>query len=90
MSDPINPFVHLNGSGKKLLTESYDAANDALYEFILKWERVEFNARDYYVHGDPAAFERAALERHRLNQNISDVRDYLSRILISLDEQIHR
>ena len=90
MSAPINPIVHLNGSGKKNLTESYDAANEALYDFILKWGLVEFNARDYYVHNDPAAFERAALERLRLNQNIRDVGDYLKRILQSLDEQINR
>lgn len=74
------PIIHMNGSGKKTLQETYDAAADSLQNFIKSWGNTEFNSRDYYVSRDPEAWNKAVAEREAMNAKIRDVRDYLQTI----------
>ena len=62
MSDLTLPSIHLNGSGRRMLTEDYTTAYHALQAAIRAFQSVEFNARDYYVQG-PDAFTAARAER---------------------------
>lgn len=73
------PTIHLNGTSKDSLQRCYDAADDALYEFISAWESIEFNARDYYVNG-PESWTDAVEERQEMNKKIRDIRQYLQDI----------
>lgn len=75
MNTPL-PTIHLNGTGKKTLCEGYDAADDALHDFIEAWERIEFNARDYYVQGSEA-WTAARDARMAINAKIREIREYL-------------
>jgi hypothetical protein len=68
----------MNGSGKHNLQFSYDAANDALQDFIRTWGNTEFNARDYYV--VEGAWDKALAEREAMSAKIREIRDYLNAI----------
>jgi hypothetical protein len=70
------PLVHMNGTGIKTLTEDYDNAGDALHTFIDAWERMEFNARDYYPHG-PEAWTQARDARDAINAKIREIEQYI-------------
>ena len=70
------PLVHMNGTGIKTLTEDCDNASDKLRDFVDTWERMEFNARDYYPHG-PEAWTKARDARDAINQKLRDVKDYI-------------
>ncbi len=80
MSDqPINPLVHLNGTGEKTLKEGYDNAADKLRDFIEAWGSIEFNARDYYPLGDHA-YSQARSERDEMGGRIHELNEYIQRI----------
>ena len=79
------PTIHLNGTGRKSLQEGYDAAAHALDDFIDRWGDIEFNARDYYVSRDPAAWEKARDERDAMGAKIRDIKQYLQ----TIREHIH-
>ncbi len=83
------PTVHMNGTGLRTLRETYDAAADALEDFITKWGGIEFNARDYYVDG-PEAFEAARTDREAMAGKIRDIRRYLERHREHLYDQPER
>jgi len=88
---PRNPTIHLNGTSERNLKEGYNAAADALEDFIERWGAVEFNARDYYVQdGWPTAdtaYSEAREERDEMGAHIRAVQDYLQRIRESLYDQ---
>jgi hypothetical protein len=58
------PIIHLNGSGKTNLTESYLEAYTAVTQALEAVQRTGPHGRDYYVSHDPDALSRA-LEQHR-------------------------
>jgi hypothetical protein len=70
------PLVHMNGTGIKTLTEDYDNAGDKLRDFVDTWERMEFNARDYYPHG-PEAWTKARDARDAINAKIREIEQYI-------------
>ncbi len=51
MSDLTLPSIHLNGTGRRMLTEDYTTAYNALQAAIRAFQSIEFNARDYYTQG---------------------------------------
>lgn len=61
------PTIHLNGSSRHHLVETYHAALLTLREAIDSVRRTEPNARDYYVTGEQsyAAAQAEHLERLR-------------------------
>lgn len=79
MKKPILPTIHLNGTSRKTLQESYDAVDQALHELTEAWGRVEFNARDYYVQG-PEAFQAAQNERWAMAMKIQELKEYVDAI----------
>jgi len=79
-------MVHMNGTGFNDLWNGYDKADDALYELVEAFARIEFNARDYYPK-DAGAWERAMDERCEINAKMRDIQSYLNAIRGSLDEQ---
>jgi hypothetical protein len=77
----IMPTVHLNGTGRKMLTDGYLAAHDAVQNAIEKLAGVEFHARDYYVHADPDAYTKARAERDEQFAKLESVRADIQAIL---------
>jgi hypothetical protein len=73
---PTLPTIHLNGTSRKDLQESYDAVDDALHKLMDAWGRVEFNSRDYYVQG-PEAFPKAQDERWAMANRIRELKEYV-------------
>ena len=71
-SSLILPTIHLNGTSAKSLTEDYSHARRAVQEAMTALEAVDFNARDYYVHSNPAAWTQAVSQRHDIYQHLSD------------------
>lgn len=73
------PTIHSNGTSVQTLIDGYDAIDEALYRLTLKWNEVEFNARDYYPQG-PEAWEDAMKERQKHSANLKALQDYLNAI----------
>lgn len=77
----ILPTVHLNGTGRKMLMDGYLAAHDAVQNAIEKLAKVEFHARDYYVHPDPEAYNKARAQRDAQFAKLEAVRAELQAVL---------
>jgi hypothetical protein len=76
MSDLTLPSIHLNGTGRRMLTEDYTTAYHALQTAIRAFQSIEFNARDYYTQGADA-FYQARSQRDVQLQHLSGVQHYL-------------
>jgi hypothetical protein len=76
MSDLTLPLVHMNGTGLKSLTEDYDLIDDKLHDFLESWQKMEFNARDYYPLG-PEAWTKAVEARQEINKKLREVKAYI-------------
>jgi hypothetical protein len=86
MPDPtVFPTVHLNGTGRKTLSEGYQSAYSKLIEFRNAFRSIEFNARDYYVQSN-TAFAEAQTERDIMEHKIGALMQYLEAHLIHLGE----
>ena len=75
MNYPL-PTVHLNGTGREMLSSGYTAAFKALRGLEEAMYDIEFNARDYYVQG-PEAFSQAQAERRRHLKALKELHEYL-------------
>lgn len=71
------PTIHLNGTGRDMLEDGYYNAYLKLQEAIRAFGSIEFNARDYYVSPDPAAFYKARTERDIARAQLAGVATYL-------------
>lgn len=71
------PRVHLNGTGRRMLTEDYSRAQDTLHAAITDMAKIEFNARDYYILPDPDAFHKARKKRDEMFAKLHEVELYL-------------
>lgn len=80
---PTLPSIHLNGTGRKMLTEGYQNAYLAVQGAIRAFNEIEFNARDYYVQSD-GAWSTAITERTCAAAHLLQVRNYLEAHLIHL------
>lgn len=79
------PTIHLNGTGREMLLEDYDAAYRKLLKFRCAFRKIEFNARDYYV-AEPDAWSKACGERQEMLTHINHLIDYLEAHLSHLAE----
>lgn len=70
------PAIHLNGTGRTMLTEGYSNAHRALNAFCNALSKVEFNARDYYVL-EPDAFDEARATRTKVFALCDEIGAYL-------------
>jgi hypothetical protein len=85
MTDLTLPSIHLNGTGRKMLTEDYTAAYDAVHNAIRALRNIEFNARDYYTQGADA-FHRARTQRDVQLHHLDEVQQYVRAHLFHLSE----
>ena len=85
MSDLTLPSIHLNGSGRRKLTEDYSAAYNKLIQFRDSFRAIEFNARDYYPQGN-SAFSKARTDRDIMEHKIGSLMQYLEDHLLHLAE----
>jgi hypothetical protein len=85
MSDFTLPSIHLNGTGRKMLTEDYTAAYHALQTAFRAFQSIEFNARDYYTQGADA-FHRARTQRDVQLHHLAAVQHYLESHLMHIGE----
>lgn len=77
------PTVHLNGTSRQMLLDGYTEAYRKLIEFRDVFNKIEFNARDYYVQSD-TAFAQARDQRDAERQRIADLMTYLESHLLHL------
>ena len=70
------PTVHMNGTGLQTLREDYDLADDKFQDFLDAWQKMEFNARDYYVNG-PEHWQKATEARQEINKALRHLKAYL-------------
>jgi hypothetical protein len=80
------PVIHLNGTSAAELLADYSAADDAFFEFVEAWGRIQFNSRDYYPRG-PEHFEAARDHREEISRKIAEIREYLTAHLIAISDQ---
>jgi hypothetical protein len=85
MIDLTLPSIHLNGTGRRMLTEDYTAAYHALQTAFRAFQSIEFNARDYYPQGADA-FARARTQRDVQLHHLAEVQRYLEAHLVHLSE----
>ena len=85
MTSPTLPSIHLNGTGRRMLTEDYTAAYHALQAAFRAFQRIEFNARDYYPQGADA-FARARTQRDIQLHHLAEVQHYLETHLMHIGE----
>ena len=71
------PIIHLNGTGPDTLEEGYGHAGAVLFELEEAFQNIEFNRRDYYVHPDPQAWNKALTERTEIANKMVEIRKYL-------------
>jgi hypothetical protein len=83
----ILPTIHSNGTNINTLIDGYDAIHEALYRLNLRWQGVEFDARDYYPQG-PDAYTKAVEERLAQDANLNEFRAYLDGIRQHLYDQL--
>ena len=85
-SDLKVPTIHLNGTSKDALIESYCEAIDALHEAGRKIAAAYPNARDYYVQGPDAAC--AAMRQHELRlEKLKSIVTELETMVQAIDRQ---
>ena len=84
-TDLTLPSVHLNGTGRKTLAEGYFEAWNRLNEAIAAFNKIEFNARDYYVQPE-GAWPKARTERDCAAAHLHQVHAYLEAHLLHLGE----
>lgn len=70
------PTIHLGGTGRKMLQDGYDQADESLTAFIDAWQAIEFNARDYYVQ-QQGEWDRAVIQRQEFTCKIHEIREYI-------------
>jgi len=80
MSSITLPTIHLNGTSRTALKESYWEAATALFQAIKVVEAVELNGRDYYPQG-PNAFPKAREEHEKRLKKLAEVRAELVEIV---------
>ena len=78
------PTVHLNGTGKEMLTKGYTEAYHALQAAEQSLCEIEFNARDYYIQG-PDAWTEAKKEMDARLDVIGKIKIEIENILIAID-----
>lgn len=79
------PSIHINGTGRQMLSEGYLEAYRKLMDFREAFQAIEFNARDYYVQSS-TAFTQARTERDAQHRRIGELMTYLEAHLLHLGE----
>lgn len=72
----ILPILHLNGTSPQCLFDGYLAAYHATSDAIDTAQKIEFNARDYYCHPEPGAWQAAREEFSKQLKAMAEARDY--------------
>lgn len=80
------PAIHLNGSGRALLSQGYSHAHRTALAARAALADAECHPRDYYVDPDPKAYELARRVRAQHLQNLDDLIRYCEVHLISFGE----
>jgi hypothetical protein len=76
IEDLTFPTVHSNGTSRSDLFEGYLEALRKVRDLTEAVQKIEFNARDYYVQG-PTAFQTAQDERRQIMFFIGHINKYL-------------
>jgi hypothetical protein len=81
------PFIHLNGSSAPSLRAEYLAAYSAVGVAMDKFQKIDFNARDYYPEAGAWVWEKALAERQAHWEALGVVLDYLFQITEHVDKR---
>jgi hypothetical protein len=80
---PILPVLHMNGTSKKMLLEGYENVETQILALIDEMQKVEFNARDYYVND---SWQKARAEREEILLEIKQIQSYFQNLIIGIYE----
>jgi len=80
------PTIHLNGTSPQELWKGYEAAYDAVRAAQEALNKIEFNARDYYVQS-PLAWGKAQDDRYEQRRALDQVEEYLLQHLLAIRRQ---
>lgn len=80
------PAIHLNGSGRALLTQGYSHAHRTALAARAALADAECHPRDYYVDPDPKAYETARFVRAQHLAHLDALIRYCEAHLISFGE----
>ena len=80
------PTIHLNGTGKKVLLSQHSTALHYLVMAINAFEETTCHPRDYYVHEDPNAWDKAAAKRAEIGKGLAEAMRYLETICYHLKQ----
>jgi len=83
MKTPTLPCRNLHGTKAEALQNDYIRAMELLREATEKFNRIEFNPRDYLSWQE---FSKAADERNQCRNYLLHVHDYLEAVAISLND----
>lgn len=81
------PTVHLNGTGKRGLTEPLLDAYRAVREACAALNQTAPHARDYYVQEDPQAYEKAREQYEARGRKLVEVMDELMVLAVEIQDQ---
>ena len=86
MEDTLQlPMIHLNGTGADSLFKQYNEAYDAVCKAVDAFDKIDCNARDYYVI-DSEAHERARKHRSQQKVKLMNVQFYLEHHLVHIEK----
>lgn len=70
------PTIHTNGTSPEMLLAGYREAFDRVRDAIKAFEKIEFNARDYYPQG-AAVWAKAREEQHDRTASLQKIESEL-------------
>lgn len=84
MKPSILPTIHSNGTKAEDLRDGYIEMFHAAQAVRDAFQKVEFNARDYYPQG-PEAFSKAQKEMTGVLKSVQDASDYFMHLATHCD-----
>jgi len=80
------PTIHLNGTDKNVLLTQHSTALNYLGMALNAFKSTTCHPRDYYVHADPQAWDKATAKRAEIGKGLVEAMRYLETICHHLDQ----
>lgn len=80
------PTIHLNGTDKEVLLSQHSTALNYLGMALNAFKATTCHPRDYYVHSDPNAWDKATAKRAEIGKGLAEAMRYLETICDHLEQ----
>jgi hypothetical protein len=85
----VLPFIHRNGTSPADLLEGYVNAMEGVSNAIEALGEIEFNARDYYVHPLPGAWDLVVKQARARREALQIVYDELTAVAVHCSDAVN-